>query len=51
MCGEYDDDTWEDSLFEGIGESSEVIVDEEEECEETLHPQCKIQSIQEAILA
>ena len=48
VCAEYDDDTWEDSFFARIGESSEVK-DEEEECEEILHPQCKIQSLQEVL--
>ena len=30
VCVEYDNDTWEDSFFAGLGESSQAIEDEED---------------------
>ena len=57
VCVEYDDDTWEDSFFAGIGESSQAIEDEEdvhdgdeESLDISLAPP-KIRSFQEAIQA
>ena len=34
MCAEYDDETWEDSFFAGIGESLHILNKEEEKEEE-----------------